>query len=60
MAIDSQVEEKLNRVEEVIEHLDVEKTDLDDGEELYEEGSRLLEEVREGLAGEPGTVTEIE
>ncbi len=60
MAKDPEVNERLERVEEIIQQLDVEEYDLDAGEELYEEGHQLLETVRETLDADQGEVTELE
>jgi len=60
MAKDQAINERLRRIEEIIEQLEVEECSPDEGEEVYQEGQRLLAEVRDVLSGERGEITEIE
>ncbi|MFD1600587.1 exodeoxyribonuclease VII small subunit [Halobellus rarus] len=60
MEKDSEIDERLERVEEIIEQLDADECSRDVGEDLYEEGHRLIAEVRDILSGDPGEVTELE
>ena len=60
MANDSEIHDRLSRVEEIIEQLDVDECDLDEGTALYEEGKELLREVRELLDEGSGEVVELE
>lgn len=59
MAKDSEINDRLEQVEEIIEQVDADECSLDDGEELYKEGHRLISEVRDVLSGDPGEVTEL-
>ena len=60
MAKDSEISDRLSRVEEIIEQLDADECDLDEGSALHEEGQDLLTEVRDILNGESGEVAELE
>ena len=60
MANDSEIHDRLSRVEEIIEQLDADECDLDEGTALHEEGKELLAEVREILDNGRGNVVEIE
>lgn len=60
MAKDPEVDERLERVEEIVEELAAEEWSLEEGEELYEEGHQLLAEIRDTLGGESGEVTELD
>jgi exodeoxyribonuclease VII small subunit len=60
VANDSEIHDRLSRVEEIIEQLDADECDLDEGTALHEEGKELLTEVREILDEESGEVVEIE
>ncbi|WP_338906366.1 exodeoxyribonuclease VII small subunit [Salinibaculum marinum] len=60
MAKDSEIHDRLSRVEEIIEQLDADECDLDEGTALHEEGQELLTEVREVLDGGNGEVVELE
>ena len=60
MAKDSEIHDRLRRVEEIIEQLDADECDLDEGTALHEEGQELLTEVREVLDGGSGEVVELE
>ena len=60
MANDAEIHDRLSRVEEIIEQLDADECDLDEGTALHEEGKELLTEVREILDEESGEVVEIE
>jgi len=57
---DSEIHDRLSRVEEIIEQLDADECDLEEGTRLHEEGQELLAEVREILANGRGDVVEIE
>jgi exodeoxyribonuclease VII small subunit len=60
VAKDSEIHDRLSRVEEIIEQLDADECDLDEGTALHEEGHELLTEVREVLDGGSGEVVELE
>ncbi|MFK8215525.1 exodeoxyribonuclease VII small subunit [Haloferax volcanii] len=60
MANDSEIHDRLSRVEEIIEQLDADECDLDEGTALQEEGEELLAEVREILDEGNGEVVELE
>ncbi|WP_323677290.1 exodeoxyribonuclease VII small subunit [Halorubellus sp. PRR65] len=60
MANDSEIHDRLSRVEEIIEQLDADECDLDEGIRLHEEGQELLAEVREILDNGCGEVMELE
>lgn len=59
MAKDPDISKRMNRVEEIIEQLDADEYSLDEGEERYEEGKQLLNEIRERLHEGEGEVIEI-
>lgn len=60
MAKDPDIHDRLSRVEEIIEQLDTDECDLDEGTALYEEGQQLLNEVCSLLDDGSGEVVEIE
>ncbi|GGL71928.1 exodeoxyribonuclease VII small subunit [Halocalculus aciditolerans] len=60
MAKDPDIHDRLSRVEEIIEQLDTDECDLDEGTALHEEGQQLLDEVRSLLDDGSGDVVEIE
>ncbi|MDL0128491.1 exodeoxyribonuclease VII small subunit [Halobacterium salinarum] len=60
MAKDSEIHDRLSRVEEIIEQLDADECDLDEGTALHEEGQELLTDVREILDAGSGEVVELE
>ena len=60
MANDSEIHDRLSRVEEIIGQLDADECDLDEGTALHEEGQELLTEVREVLDEGSGEVVELE
>ncbi|AFO59556.1 exodeoxyribonuclease VII small subunit [Natrinema sp. J7-2] len=60
MAKDSEIHDRLSRVEEIIEQLDADECGLDEGTALHEEGQELLTEVREILDAGSGEVVELE
>jgi exodeoxyribonuclease VII small subunit len=60
VAHDQEIHDRLARVEEIIEQLDADECDLDDGTRLHEEGQELLAEVREILDNGRGEVVELE
>ena len=59
MANDSEIHDRLSRVEEIIEQLDADECDPEEGTRLHEEGQELLAEVREVLAIGSGEVVEL-
>ncbi|MFC7325882.1 exodeoxyribonuclease VII small subunit [Halorubrum rutilum] len=60
MAKDSDIKRRMDRIEEIIQQLDVDECDLNEGTELHQEGQELLTEVRELLSGEDGKVIELD
>ncbi|GAA0642902.1 MULTISPECIES: exodeoxyribonuclease VII small subunit [Halobacteriales] len=60
MANDQEIHDRLTRVEEIIEQLDADECDLDEGTRLHEEGQERLAEVREILDNGRGEVVELE
>ena len=50
----------MTRVEEIIEQLDADECDFNEGTRLHEEGQKLLAEVREILDDGRGEVVELE
>ncbi|WP_423998340.1 exodeoxyribonuclease VII small subunit [Halorubrum trapanicum] len=60
MAKDSDIKSRMNRLEGIIEQLDTDECDLDEGTELHEEGQELLTEVREILNRGDGEVVELD
>ena len=60
MANDQEIHDRLARVEEIIEQLDADECDLDEGTRIHEEGQELLVEVREILDNGRGEVVELE
>jgi exodeoxyribonuclease VII small subunit len=60
VANDAEIHDRLSRVEEIIEQLDADECDLDEGTTLHEEGEELLAEVREILDEGSGEVVELE
>ncbi|RNJ22693.1 exodeoxyribonuclease VII small subunit [Halosegnis longus] len=60
MAKDSDIRSRMNRIEEIIDQLDADEVSLNEGSELYEEGQKLLTEIRERLHEGQGEVIEIE
>ena len=60
MANDSEIHDRLSRVQEIIEQLDTDECDLEEGTRLHEEGKELLAEVREVLDEGSGEVVELE
>ena len=60
MANDQEIHDRLARVEEIIEQLDAEECDLDEGTRLHEEGQELLAEVRKILDDGRGEIVELE
>lgn len=57
MAKDPDISDRVNRVEEILTPIDADECSLKEGEDLYEEGQQLLNEVRELLY--EGEVIEI-
>ncbi|MFC6838274.1 exodeoxyribonuclease VII small subunit [Halomarina ordinaria] len=60
MAKDPDIHDRLSRVEEIIEQLDTDECNLDEGTALNEEGQQLLDEVRSLLDDGSGDIVEIE
>ena len=60
VANDSEIHDRLSRVEEIIGQLDADECDLEEGTQLHEEGQELLTEVREILDEGDGDVMELE
>ena len=60
VANDQEIHDRLTRVEEIIEQLDADEYELDEGTRLYEEGQELLAEVRQILDNGPGEIVELE
>jgi exodeoxyribonuclease VII small subunit len=60
VAKDSEIHDRLSRIEEIIEQLNADECDLDEGTALHEEGQELLTEVREILDEGSGEVVELE
>jgi len=60
VAKDPDIHDRLSRVEEIIEQLDTDECNLDEGTALHEEGQKLLDEVRSLLDDGSGDVVEIE
>ena len=60
VANDQEIHDRLTRVEEIIEQLDADEWDLEEGRRLSEEGQKLLAEVREILDNGRGEVVELE
>ena len=60
MANNQEIHDRLTRVEEIIEQLDADEWDLEEGKRLHEEGQKLLAEVREILDNGCGEVVELE
>lgn len=60
MAKDPEINERLGRVEEIIEQLDADECNRDEGEDLYEEGQRLLTQIRDHLNNGSGDVVYLE
>ena len=60
MAKDSDIQRRMDRVEEVIDQLDADEVSLEEGGEFYDEGQDLLGEIRERLHDGDGEVIEIE
>jgi len=57
---DAEIHDRVSRVEEIIEQLDADECDLDEGTALHEESEELLAEVREILDEGNGEVVELE
>lgn len=60
MANDHDISERLGRVEAIIEQFDTDEYDSDEGKELYDEGQRLLAEVRDILCDGSGNDVKLE
>lgn len=59
MAKDRKINERIERVEEIIRQLESGEMDSGDPERLFEEGQRKLDEVREILDRGDGDVVEL-
>ncbi len=60
MAKDPDIKRRMDRIGEIIHQLDADECSLAEGEELYQEGTELLDEVREQLYEDEGKTIEIE
>lgn len=60
MAKDSNIKQRMDRVEEIIDQLDADEVSLEDGRELYDEGQELLAEIRERIRDGEGIIIEDE
>ena len=60
VANDQEIHDRLTRIEEIIEQLDADEWDLEEGGRLHEEDQKLLGEVREILDNGRGEVVELE
>ncbi|MCF2207637.1 MULTISPECIES: exodeoxyribonuclease VII small subunit [Halobacteriales] len=60
MANDQEIHDRLARVKEIIEQLDADECDLDEGTRLHGEGQERLAEVRQILDNGRGEVVELE
>jgi exodeoxyribonuclease VII small subunit len=60
VAKDPDIHDRLSRVEEIIEQLNTDECNLDEGTALHEEGQQLLDEVRSLLDDGSGDIVEIE
>ena len=60
VANDSEIHDRVSRVEEIIGQLDADECDFEEGTQLHEEGQELLAEVREILDRGSGDVVELE
>jgi exodeoxyribonuclease VII small subunit len=60
MAKDAEITERLERIDEIIDQLNAAECDRDEGGDLYEEGQRLLAEVRDRLDDGSGDIVDFE
>lgn len=60
MPKDPDIKRRMDRVEEIIDQLDADECSREEGEERYEEGKQLLNEIRERLHEGEGKIIEIE
>ncbi|WP_251331442.1 exodeoxyribonuclease VII small subunit [Haloplanus pelagicus] len=60
MAKDPEINRRVDQVEEIIDQLDTDDVSLEKGKELHKEGEALLNEIREQLNEDEGTILEIE
>jgi exodeoxyribonuclease VII small subunit len=60
MTKDAEITERLERIDEIIDQLDEAECDRDEGGDLYEEGQRLLAEVRDRLDDGSGDIVDLE
>jgi len=59
MAKERELDERLDRVEEIIEQLESGEPSRDEGGRLFEEGRQTLDEIREILDRGEGEVVEL-
>lgn len=59
MAKSMKFEDKMDRLKEIVDSLQSEKTDLDDSIKLYEEGLKLTNELQEQLKSFEDSVKKI-
>ena len=59
MAKDRDIDERIERVEEIIRQLESGEVDSSSAERLFEEGQRKLDEVREVLDRGDGEIVEL-
>lgn len=60
MPKDSDIKRRIDRVQGIIYQLDMDDVSLDEGKELYKEGKRLIDEIRNRLDENEGEILEIE
>jgi exodeoxyribonuclease VII small subunit len=60
MPKDSDIKRRMGRVQGIIYQLDMNDVSLDEGKELYKEGKRLIDEIRNRLDENEGEILEIE
>lgn len=60
MSKDTDIERRIDRVEEIINQLDADDVSLEDGRDLYPECQELLADIRERLQDGDRAVIEIE
>lgn len=60
MAKDSDIDQRMARVEAIIEQLETDEVSLEEGQQLYDEGQTLLADLRGRLREGDGEVIEFE
>lgn len=60
MAKDAEIQERIDRVEAIIEQLESSEPSLDEGTELRDEARQQIREIRELLNRGCGTIVEID